>query len=80
MQADIARPADPVWPAQRRDDAELRPDEVVADLRRQSRERERRGYDGHNRRSSLVTMHRLKLRRSRRWWNRIAAAWVRRDP
>ena len=77
MQADIAHPA---RPTRLQSDAELHPDEIVAELRRQSRERERQGYDGHNRRSSLVTMHRLKLRRSRQWWNHIAAAWVRRVP
>ena len=58
----------------------LRLEEILDDLRRQARDRERAGYDGHNRHSGIVTMRRLKIRRLRRWWNRVTMQWVVRGP
>ena len=49
--------------------------ERLAGLRRQHLALERTGYDGHNRRSGLLTMHRHALRRRRRTWNRRLRTW-----
>ncbi len=37
----------------------------------------RDGYDGHQRRSGLTTMHRLSLRRARRSWHQRLLSWYR---
>ena len=50
--------------------SDLDPEEQRIWLWRQHLAFERQGYDGHNRHSGLVTMHRLSLRRLRRRWNR----------
>lgn len=50
--------------------ADLDREEQLIRLWRQHLDFERQGYDGHNRRSGLVTMRRLSLRRLRRRWNR----------
>ena len=50
----------------------------MADLARQAREFERnRSGDGHNRRSGIVTSHRLGIRRNRREWRRRLDEWAR---
>lgn len=49
--------------------------EILSDLRRQHQSFEREGYDGHNRRSGLTTMHRLAMRRLRRRWHRFLTQW-----
>lgn len=43
--------------------------EREADMRKQHKEFERSGYNGHNIRSGLTTMHDLNTRRLRRVWN-----------
>lgn len=49
------------------------------DMWRQHLAWEREGYDGHNRRSGLLTMHRIRLRVLRRRWNQrmyhMARGW-----
>ena len=47
-----------------------------AELRRQHRQSLRAGYDGHNRRSGLVTMDTLRGRRRRRRIHRILNLWA----
>jgi hypothetical protein len=49
---------------------------LVSDLRSQHRAEARLGYDGHNRRSGLTTMHRLVVRRRRRVWRRRLGGWL----
>jgi hypothetical protein len=49
---------------------DLEREEQLIRIWRQHLDFERQGYDGHNRRSGLVTMRRLSLRRLRRRWNR----------
>lgn len=48
---------------------------IDARLRRQHAAFERDGYDGHNRRSGLTTMHRFALRRARRVWRQRLAGY-----
>ena len=43
----------------------------LSDIRRQSRDFEREGYDGHNRRSGFTTMRELSHRRIRRQMNQL---------
>ncbi len=43
--------------------------ERKSDLREQHKDFLKEGYDGHNRRSGLTTMHDLRLRKARRTWN-----------
>lgn len=54
----------------------LDPAARLAEMRRQHHSFAGEGYDGHNRRSSLTTMHRYALRRSRRVWNQRLAMFV----
>lgn len=48
-----------------------------AGLRRQHRAWTREGYDGHNRRSGLTSMNRLRERRRRRLMHRFVLLWLR---
>lgn len=48
----------------------------LACLRRQHRDFERTGYDGHNRRSGLVPMRRYRMRRRRRQASRRLRTWL----
>ena len=48
---------------------ELTPVDRIASLREQNKEFSREGFDGHNRRSGITTIHGLGTRRSRRRWN-----------
>ena len=57
-------------------DADLTDDYILISLRRQHTVFERSGYDGHNRRSGLVTMRRIRSRRLRRHWKRRLASWT----
>jgi hypothetical protein len=57
--------------------ATIDPDARLRDLRQQHLLFLREGYDGHNRRSGLVSMRRLALRRARRSWHRRMIAWCR---
>lgn len=41
----------------------------MTSLRQQSKEQFREGYDGHNKRSGIVTMDEIGHRRTRRRWN-----------
>jgi hypothetical protein len=53
----------------------LDPSVRIAELRRQHHAFSLEGYDGHNRRSGLTTMHRYALRRSRRVWRQRLALY-----
>jgi hypothetical protein len=59
---------------------EMTEDQILESMRRQHKEFEREGYDGHNRRSGLTTMRRISLRCWRRTWNRrmmhLAHSWA----
>ena len=80
MQPDSSRRSRPDSPDGPPPGSRLSLEEILGDLRQQARDRERAGYDGHNRHSGIVTMRRLKIRRLRRWWNRVTMQWVVRGP